>query len=366
MARIAAALLAVFLLTGCAGSAGASSNPVQVALDHARARTHAPAATAAIMVDGKLVWAGSSGVRDLRRGGRVTRQTPFVLASVTKTVTATMIMQVVQEGRLSVDQPLADFYPRLPNAATITVRMLLNHTSGLAAYEDNARLNALSENDPAHHWTRDEVIAAVGAPQFAPGARYEYTNTNYVVLGGILEKVTGQSIEQLFRERIARPAGMTHSTFLYEPRRSRQFATPYVIGDNGGRIDAFAPGVGMPSDYWGEVWTDGGLASTAPDLARFGDALFAGRLVSPATLALMEQFSGSDDYGFGLYAKDADGYSWIGHDGDYLGYESEDWHDPARHLTITVTTDLTESDNANDTISNRIWDAVAAAYDANS
>src|SRR4051794_11681659 len=117
MARIAAGLtLAVALLSGCGVSAEARRDPLQAALDAARARVGAPAATAAIRRHGRLVWTGASGVRDLRRGGRLTPQTLFVLASATKTVTATLIMQLVQAGRLSLDRPLADFYPRLPNA----------------------------------------------------------------------------------------------------------------------------------------------------------------------------------------------------------------------------------------------------------
>ncbi len=363
MARIAALLLAAAALCGCAAPAYAG-DPLQAALNHARARVHAPEATAAIIRDGQVIWQGGSGTR--RRGARlrVTAGTPSILASSTKTVTATMVMQLVQEGRLALDEPLSDFYPALPNAGSITLRMLLNHTSGLADYFDSARLLKIADNVPDHVWTRDEVIAGIGAPQFPPRARYLYTNTNYVVLAGIIEKATGESIEQRFQERIAGPAGMTASTFAYQPRRSRAFAHPYYTDSDGAIYDNWVPGLGIASDYWGPVWGDGGLASTAPDLARFGDALFAGKLVSQQTLKAMLSFSGPDDYGLGIYEKDSDGTTWIGHDGDYGGYESENWHDPASNVTITVTTDLEESEDANDTTSDRIWLAIARAYAA--
>src|SRR3954447_12393842 len=199
MARIAALVVCAVALTGCAGTAQAQPDPLQAALNHARLRTHAPEATAAVIRDGQVVWQGGSGTR--RRGARlrVTAGTPSILASSTKTVTATMVMQLVQAGQLSLDQPLSDFYPALPNASAITMRMLLNHTSGLADYFDDARLNKIADNEPDHMWTRDEAIAGIHAAQFAPGSQYKYTNTNYIVLGGILEKVTGESIEQLFQ-----------------------------------------------------------------------------------------------------------------------------------------------------------------------
>jgi D-alanyl-D-alanine carboxypeptidase len=363
MARIAALLLAAVALCGCAAPARAG-DPLQAALNHARARVHAPEATAAVVRDGQVVWEGGSGTR--RRGTllRVTAGTPSILASATKTVTATMVMQLVQEGRLSLDEPLSGFYPELPNAGTITLRMLLNHTSGLANYEDDSRVGNLIDDAPDHAWTRDEVLAGIHAPQFAPGARYLYTNTNYVVLAGIIEKATGESIEQRFQERIAGPAGMTASTFTYQPRRSRAFAHPYYMDNDGTIYDNWVPGLGISSDYWGPVWGDGGLASTAPDLARFGDALFAGKLVSQQTLNTMLSFSGPDGYGLGIYEKDADGTTWIGHDGDYGGYESENWHDPASNVTITVTTDLEERSSASDSNSDRIWLSIERAYEA--
>jgi D-alanyl-D-alanine carboxypeptidase len=306
------------------------------------------------------------GLGTRRRGARlpVTANTPSILASATKTVVATMVMQLVQEGRLSLDQKLSDFYPRLPNAGQITIRMLLNHTSGLQELWDDPHTEALIDDDPAHQWTRDEVLAGIRRPQFAPGARYRYTNTNYVVLGGIVEQVTGQSIEERFQQGIAGPAGMTRSTFAYQPWRSREFAHPYYQDDDGVLRDNWVPGLGISSDFWGPVWTDGGLASTAPDLARFGDALANGRLVNEATLRQMLDFSGPDDYGLGIYAKRFDGHWWIGHDGDYGGYESENWHDPDRNVTITLTTDVTENDDADDTFSDSMWSALVRAYDA--
>jgi CubicO group peptidase (beta-lactamase class C family) len=112
------------------------------------------------------------------------------------------------------------------------------------------------------------------------------------------------------------------------------------------------------------VWTDGGLASTASDLARFGNALFTGRLVDPASLASM-LVMGPNDYGRGIYDQTHDGHRWLGHNGAYGGFESEDWTDPSRMVTVTVTTNVMEPDNANYAASDLIWQAVAQAFDHN-
>ena len=360
-----ARLIAALSVSWCAACAPAAASAPQLdsALLRARTTVGAPAATATVMACGRVVWAGASGVYAQGSPRPVTPQTRFILASATKSVTATMIMQQVQAGRLSLSTRLARFYPRLPNAARITLRMLLNHTSGLADYFDNPRINNIVSNQPRHHWTRQEVISAIGRPQFPPGARFLYTNTNYVVLGGILEKVTGKPVETYFQRAVARPAGMRLSTFTYRPARSAAwFPHPYALNGDGSLTDDWVPGYGISSDYWGPVWGDGGLASTATDLARFGQALFRGRLVSRATLAQMTAV-GPHDYGLGIYDQRFDGHRWLGHEGSYGGFESENWTDPIRQVTVTITTNLDEPDSAADTISDRIWRAVVNAYD---
>jgi D-alanyl-D-alanine carboxypeptidase len=336
--------------------------PLNTALGSARAKVGAPGAEAAVVACGRVLWAGFSGVSDLRSRREVSGRTLFVLASSTKTITATMIMQLVQAGRLSLNTPLSAFYPRLPNASGITVRMLLNMTSGLPEYLDNPRISNIINNDPRHRWTRNEILTGLGPAQFAPGARYRYTNTNFIALGGILERITGTSIEDNFKRRVGRPAGMTSSTFIPTPAGTSRMAQPYTQANNGTLSDWWIPGYGLSNDYWGPVWTDGGLASTATDLARFGNALLRDRLVNAQAVAQMTN-AGPNDYGLGIYGQSFDGHWWLGHDGDYGGFESEDWTDRSRQVSIAVTTNLTERDSAPDTASDSIWRAVVGAYD---
>jgi D-alanyl-D-alanine carboxypeptidase len=292
---------------------------------------------------------------DLASGRPAAPSTRFVVASTTKTVVATLVLDLIQRGKLSLSTPLSRFYPRLPNARRITVRMLLDHTSGLSEYFDDPRINQLITDHPDHRWTRNEVLSAITKARFAPGTRYVYTNSNYVVLGGLIEKLTRGTIERAFRARIAARLRLAGSTFEYRPERSGLFAHPYL--NLGGTLhDLFAPGIGVPSDYWGPVWTDGGLASTAPDLARFGDALFERVLLRTNTLTTMTRLN-RFRHGLGLDPTRYAGRTWLGHEGGYGGYGSQLWHDATRGITIAVTTNGIQATAAT------TWRALVAAYD---
>ncbi|MBA2506752.1 MAG: beta-lactamase family protein [Thermoleophilaceae bacterium] len=262
----------------------ATTDALDDALADARADTYVPATTASVHRCGRVVWNGASGVRRLGSNVRVTPNTRFVIASVTKPITAAMILQLVDAGRLSLDSPVAAYEPGLPNARRITIRHLLSHTSGLPEYSPDDQIEELAERRPRHPFTRPEVLRTVGRPEARPGARYEY------------------------------------------------------------------------------VWTDGGVVSTAPDLANFTDALFDGRLISPERLAEMTTM-GKGGYGFGIYKRTEGGRRWTGHDGySGSGYEAEAWHDRSRDVTVTVLSSSSDPE-ADDTNSSQIWSAVVRAYD---
>jgi D-alanyl-D-alanine carboxypeptidase len=351
---ITSVLVVIGLSIPGAATAATLRPALDPALDAGRRSTAAPAATAAVMRCGQLVWSGASGVMDVSTARPATPAALTAVASTTKTVSAALTLDLIERGKLSLDTRLSKFYPQLPSARRITMRMLLDHTSGLSEYFDDPRINQIIIDEPSHQWTRAEVLSAITKTQFAPGTRYVYTNANYVVLGGVIEKVTHDTIEHAFRTRIAGPLGLKDSTFEYRPSQSALFAHPYV-NVNGNLFDAFAPGVGVRADYWGPVWTDGGLASTAPDLARFGDALFEGRLLSPKTIRTMTR-PNRFGHGLGVDRKRFAGHTWTGHDGRYGGYESELWYDAKRRITIAVTTDVNAS-------SLTVWKALVAAYD---
>jgi D-alanyl-D-alanine carboxypeptidase len=343
------------VLLTAAPASGSLQTELDTALQQGRESVGAPAATAAVMRCGQLVWSGASGVLDVDTQRPATTTTRFVTGSTTKPVTATLIHRLVERKKLTLKTRLSRFYPWLPKARFISIAMLLDHTSGLNEYFDDPHINDLILNHPDHHWKRLEVLRAITHIVFKPGTRYVYTNSNYVVLGGIVEKLTHLSIERAFRTRIAGPLGLQNSTFTYRPDQSDLFAHPYVK-ENGSLRDAFVPGIGVASDYWGPVWTDGGLATTAEDLARFGDGLFEGSsLLHRRTVRKMTKLN-RFGVGLGVHPLSFAGRTWFGHNGAYGGYESDVWHDASKGITVAVMSNSSGS-------STITWADIVTAYD---
>ena len=337
---------------------------LDAALGGARGRTHAPAVTAAVVLCGRVVWADATGVVDLGSRRPASNSSLFVLNSAAKTYVATMVMQEIQDGHLSLNTRLSQFYPWLPHARQISIRMLLNMTSGLPDYLNNARIQWMIHNRPRHHWTVNELLTglgtALGPATFSPGRKYQYSDTNYIVLGAILDQITDHSIEHDFQQLIAKPLGITSATWVPTPAAEAQIAHPYLRYRSGSLISQWIPGHGVASAVWGPVFTDGGLASSSLDVAWFANALLGGRLVPPTAVRQMAHI-GRGDYGFGLRARSFDGHYWLGHRGYFGGFGTEDWTDPTRQLTIAVGANLEIA--GGQPISTPIWRAIAQTYD---
>ena len=342
----------------------ASDGALETALRAARSLAHAPAVTAAVVVCGRVVWADARGVLDLSSRRPANDRSLFILNSAAKTFVATMIMQEVQAGHLSLDTRLSQFYPGLPDARRISMRMLLTMTSGLPDYLDNLRIQWMIHHRPRHRWTVEEVLTGLGTglgrPAFAPGSKYQYSDTNYIVLGGILRQITHRSIERDFQQLIARPLGIGSATFVPTAAADARVAHPYLRYRDGSLSDQWIPGYGVSSAVWGPVFTDGGLAASSLEVAWFGNALLGGRLLGVAALREMTHI-GRGDYGFGLRERPFDGRLWLGHRGYFGGFETEDWTDPSRQVTIAVSTNVQLVGGG--PVSTPIWRTIAGAYD---
>ncbi len=287
----------------------------------------------------------------------------FKMGSNTKTMVATVVLQLVAEHRIELSDPVDKWLPGLvPDGRSITVRMLLNHTSGLFNYSsDPAVMKTLSGQD-TREWTARQLIATAveHSPPFAPGARFAYSNTNYVTLGLVAEKATRHRLAELVRQRIAEPLHLEH-TYLsrgvvqpkspdlahgYEPDPARPgpmlpSATPPVPRFNGGaRAD----------DYVDTTWIGvaaeagaGGIISNADDWARFDAALMSGRLLPRAELTQMrttvpEGSATADRYGLGLERIVTPCGAVWGHVGQVPGYSSEEYTDSTGRRTASVLT----------------------------
>jgi D-alanyl-D-alanine carboxypeptidase len=251
-----------------------------------------------------------------------------------------VVLQLVEEGRLGPDDPASRY---APDAAPwpVTIRQLLNHTSGIP---DFGMADGFGEQLAAHRnrrWTAAEVVALVAdkEPAFPPGTDYGYSNTNYVLLGEAIETVTGHGWAQEIRRRILDPMEL-RDTYVagFEPVR-RPVIPGYFDLDNDGDVDV------ETDQPWTSLETSdgpaGSIVSTAPDLLAFGDALFHGRLLSPETMPAMTaegpfhpRFT---NYGLGLEITRPDYRTTIwGHGGSLPGFRSILWYVPSRDAVIVV------------------------------
>lgn len=260
--------------------------------------------------------AGRSSLRP-RRAARPTDR--FRAGSITKSFVATVVLQLAAEGRLGLDDPLSRWLPgQLPNGDAITLRQLLSHTSGLAEYTGDPRVNEPFAGDPGYRWQPSALagIAATIPPAAAPGAKWAYANTNYLLLGLVVERVTGRSLRRVLHDRILAPLRLKGTSFPAGPRIGGRHVHGYI--PQGGRlldVTGYSPS---------SAWAAGALVSTTRDLATFYRALLGGRLLPAAQLKAMRTVApvarlGRGGYGLGLLRlRLSCGTAW-GHDGELLG-----------------------------------------------
>jgi D-alanyl-D-alanine carboxypeptidase len=206
---------AVLVAAGLLFSPGSTrAATLQQVLDEARAASGAPGASAAIMNGGNLTFAGSSGIADLATGRPVTEDTLYSLASVTKTFTSTMVLRLYEQGRLGLDDVIEPYVPPyIPSTNQVTIRDLLGMTSGYHDVEgDPIIVHWLA--DPNHVWTRSQILTRVQPVTFTPGTQYQYSNTNYVILGGIIDSVSNLGVGGEFQQFIVQPVGLDDDAFF--------------------------------------------------------------------------------------------------------------------------------------------------------
>jgi D-alanyl-D-alanine carboxypeptidase len=296
--------------------------------------------------------------------------THFRIASNTKTMTAALIVLLAQDGKLKFTDPVSDYVPDVPNGENITVAELLKMRSGLYGYTADPALAAAMDGDPGKAWTAREVldIAFRHPPQFAPDASYEYSNTNYALLGLVAEKVGGRPLAQQFQERLFGPVGLTHTSLPAADDTS--MPAPYSHGYMyGGSFYALADdpypaamqaaaqaGTLQPIDYTNQnssyASAAGGAISTAEDLVTWMKALVSGKVFNADyhqqwLTSLQAEDPGAPDgqkYGYGIsYQRFGPKAAMFYHGGELPGFNSFMGYDPDNDVALVIWTNLTLS-----------------------
>jgi D-alanyl-D-alanine carboxypeptidase len=353
--RVLIAGLVVAVLGGCGGAERGRdgppsqryvAEPLQRILVEARGDTRVGVA-AAIVQDGRLRWSGGSGVGDLRTQRPVTGDTVFGLGSVTKTFVAALVLRLSERGVLGLDDPAGKWLAGSDLAPEITLRRLLNHTSGLFGVDEDPAYIRAVDRAPHRRWTPAQTLRYVGRPYFAPGEGWHYSDTNYVLAGLAIERATGSSVGAQMKALLLDSHGLGQTGLQPEADPPRAVAHGYGDPQRSGTIRDLSRGMRwVPYDSVASTeWTAGGMFATAQDVARFGDLLFRGEVVTPPSVKEMTDFVPAAmlsyiGYGLGVgkrFVTDLGGELW-GSIGRVPGYEADLWHVPSRGITVAVLT----------------------------
>jgi D-alanyl-D-alanine carboxypeptidase len=325
----------------------ASTAALQAALDGIRSARSYPGMSAAVMFPDGTLWTGASGLAVRSSKTAATVDTLFSVGSITKTFVAALVCRLAAAGTIGLDDPLSKYVPDFPNAANISLRRLLNHTSGIRDLFSS--LGAKIVASPARVWTPQEVLAGIGSPYFAPGKGYRYSNTDFVLLGLVIEKATGKTVAAAIRSDLLEPLGLAHTYFQVTETPSGPVAHGY-IGRASAPVDRSA---GAMIPFTAEVTAagaSGAYVSTAADLARWATALYSGNILDLATLSSMTDVSPSLPYrppwpyGLGFEETTVAGQTAWGHRGHLDGFWSSMWYLPDAHVTVVVLTNAEWAD----------------------
>jgi D-alanyl-D-alanine carboxypeptidase len=300
------------------------------------------------------------GVADRTSEEPMTPDVHHRIGSVTKTFTISLLLQAAAEGLLSLDDTIDQYVDGVPNGDKITLRQMANMTSGIASYTENKQWQNEFFSDHERVWQPEELVQVgiADSPLFDPGTQWHYSNTNTVLLGLVLEQVTGESIDQLYRERIIEPLGLTGTSFPgADPSLPDPHAQGYTLqGQSSGAEPVDATNWNPSPD-----WTAGEIISTVEDLLVYGRALDTGEGLLPSEQQTERLDSFVSDvpplnqpplegylaYGLGL----GNDHGWIGHNGQTPGYTTYLFYNPELDavVVVEVNSDIPSGDCPTDT-----------------
>ena len=357
-----ALILLLLVLPGIAGVAVAQS-PVGLEVDRVveaqRTKQRIPGLSLAVCRDGKLIKATGYGLADVELDVPVTPETIFQTGSVGKQFTAMAVMMLVEQGKIGLDDRITKYLPESPAIwKAVTVRQLLTHTSGIADYGGEEDTMGKGVINFRKDYTEEELVQAFSKMpmDFAPGTKWSYSNTGYVLLGIIIHRASGKFYGDLLQQRIFKPLGMNATRIISEadivPHRSSGYR---LVQRELKNQEWVSPSLNTTAD--------GALYTNVLDLAKWDAALYEKALVKASSYQAIwtpARLNNGDTvpYGFGWDLREKDGHPAVSHDGAWQGFTMNITRLLDPHLTVIVMTNLDENHAKPDEIA----DAVAKIY----
>lgn len=317
----------------------------------AYAKEHNFNGTILIQQDGKTRFVKSFGLANIPFKVPNTPRTKYKIASITKVFTSVLILQLHEQGKIDLNGTIGTYLPGYAGegADKVTIHQLLSHTSGLANFDTVTDMEtALKSGIPVYQapYTSDQLLSKFCSGKLAnpPGKVFDYNNGDYIILGKIIERLSGQTYEQILKDRILRPLKMASTGLLHQGDIVEGLANTYFFRDD---LKALVNDLPVYPENW---YAAGALYSTAEDVLTFSNALFGGRLLKKETLALMTK-PGLDDYGYGLWSYETKingrKHRVVKRPGQIMGAQSQLYHFLDDGVTIIIlsntgTTNLDE------------------------
>lgn len=326
-------------------------------IEDVRRQAGIPGAVVGLWMPGKGCYVRASGVADTATRKPMFADTFVRIGSETKTFTVTALLQLVDDRRVRLDDPISKYILGVPNGHRITLRHLAEMRSGLFPYTSDPDFTRDLLSDPRRTFTPWESLAyGFRHPNtFAPGQRFQYSNSNLVLLGLVIEKVSGHKLADFIHKRVLRPAQLRHTLFP----KGAEFPEPHARG----YTDQTLSGAVADATEWNPswAWAAGAMISNLHDLHRWAKILATGELLSPKTQAqrlktLPTGFPGTT-YGLGIFETNG----WLGHNGSIPGYETVTVYLPSQKATlvIMINTDIDSQGKEPSTLLARAITAVA-------
>lgn len=336
----------------------ATRRALQARLDQLRARYGIPGISAALTFPDGSRWIGTSGLADVADAVTVDHTTGFAIASISKTITAALVLAMADDGLVDLDASVRTYLPGVSRIdPAITVRQLLDHTSGLRDYFEHPGIDEALLGSRRAVWETRQTLRYVGKPYFPPGRGWHYSNTNYFVLGLVAEAVGRANLGVLVRERFLAPLDLDRTWYQPDEDAPGGIAHGYRFLAPDPEARPIDLSDGTPIVPFSSVVTAaggaGGFASSAGDLATWARALYGSdRVLGEATRAMMldpyatSRFRPSVPYGLGVQVVEIDGRRAVGHSGRLLGFRSVMRYLPDHEVAGVVLTNQSRTDPA--------------------